>query len=362
MTPVEQAIRRRIVVDGPQSLAAVMAAANEHYYGTRDPLGAAGDFITSPEISQIFGELAGLWAAMVWMSLGQPERVLLVELGPGRGTLMADALRALKSVPGARKAVDVHLVETSPILRASQKRLLEMGGATATWHDNLDGLPPGPMIVIANEFFDALPVHHYERVAEGWRERCVGLSADGELALGLAPYAVPAELIPGVLRDCPVGSVAETSPASHGIMIELSSRLVRHGGAALVVDYGYTRTAPGETLQALKAHRRQDVLADLGEADLTAHVDFAALASVARASGATAHGPVTQRDFLLAMGIMPRLAALQRGAGTRVSAGLQVAVERLLDPTPTGMGSLFKALSITSPRLPPPSGFEHPLP
>ncbi|MDX6806385.1 class I SAM-dependent methyltransferase [Terrihabitans rhizophilus] len=362
MTPVEQAIRRRIKVDGPQSIAAVMATANEHYYGTRDPLGAAGDFITSPEISQIFGELVGLWAAMVWMSLGEPERVLLVELGPGRGTLMADALRALKSVPGAREAVDVHLVETSPILRASQKRLLETGGATATWHDNLASLPAGPMIVIANEFFDALPVHHYVRVPEGWRERCVGLSSEGELALGLAPYAVPAELVPDALRACPPGCVAETSPASHRAMADLAARIVQHGGAGLVIDYGYTRTAPGETLQALKAHRRQEVLAELGEADLTAHVDFAALAGAASASGAVAHGPVMQRDFLLAMGIMPRLATLQRNSATTVSAALQVAVERLLDPAPTGMGSLFKALSITSPRLPHPPGFEHPLP
>ncbi|MGQ4273316.1 class I SAM-dependent methyltransferase [Terrihabitans sp. B22-R8] len=358
MTPVEAEIRRRIESEGPLPIARVMALANAHYYATRDPLGAGGDFITSPEISQIFGELMGLWAAMVWMGMGQPSPIRLVELGPGRGTLMADALRALKVVPSMRAAAHVHLVETSPVLRQAQKATLGDFGVPLAWHDRLDAVPEGPVIVLANEFFDALPVHHYERTNDGWRERVVGLAENGTLALGLTPYPVPEAVIPVLLRASPVGSIAETSPDSLAVMTRLAERLGKSGGAALIVDYGHVESAPGDTLQALRNHVFHPPLHDLGEADLTAHVDFRALCTAARAAGARVWRPKTQREVLLNLGLRERLEILCRSAQAADAAALRSGAERVIDPAVTGMGSLFKMMAVTSPALSAPPGFE----
>ncbi|HVV93903.1 MAG TPA: SAM-dependent methyltransferase [Hyphomicrobiales bacterium] len=352
MTPVEAELRRLIAADGPQPVARLMALANAHYYATCDPFGAAGDFVTAPEISQIFGELVGLWAAAVWQAMGAPDPVLLVELGPGRGTLMADALRAAKVVPAFRRAAQVHLVETSPTLRDLQAKTLGSSGVAPAWHADLSALPEGPTIVIANEFFDALPIHQFVAAADGWRERVVGLGADGALAFGLSP---PLPIPPAAAGRADGGSLVEVSFAARRVMQDLAQRLTAQGGAALVIDYGYA-AGGGDTLQALRSHRFADPLADPGEADLTAHVDFGALARAAKAAGATVHGPVSQRDFLLALGIEIRAALLAKARGAD-PATIAAAAARLVDPAPTGMGTLFKAMAVTDPSLPPPPAF-----
>ncbi len=356
MTPVETELRRRIETDGPVPVATLMQLANTHYYATRDPFGTEGDFITAPEISQIFGELIGLWCAAMWSVMGRPDPVLLVELGPGRGTLMADALRALKIAPAFRSAARVHLVETSPLLRAAQERALRDTGVEVHWHHNIGQLPKGPALVVANEFFDALPVHHYVRMAKGWHERVIGLQNDA-LQFGLAPHKTPDLMIPRRFADAPEGSIAEVSPDSLRIAGALGERIKAQGGAALIFDYGYDRPGQGETLQAMRGHAFVDALSEPGEADLTAHVDFPALAEAMRHAGAAAHGPVPQRDFLLGLGILERSAVLMRQASLEQALVVESGTARLTDAAPTGMGALFKVLAVTQRGLPAPPGF-----
>ena len=321
-------LRRTIRRDGPIPVSLFMAEANAHYYATRDPFGAAGDFVTAPEVSQMFGELLGLWCVAVWRAMGRPAPLRLVELGPGRGTLMADALRAARLAPDFLAAADLHLVETSPVLRAAQRRALPR----ARHWDSFAEVPAGPLLLLANEFFDALPIRQFVRVDGHWRERLVGL--DGER------FAFSAD-----------GEVSEASPAREAAMAEIALRLRAHGGAALIIDYGHARSAPGETLQAVRAHRFQPPLEDPGEADLTAHVDFERLARAAAVEGAAARGPATQGDFLRALGIEARAAALRPSGGAAVDAALQ----RLTGAD--AMGSLFKAMAVTHPALPVPPGF-----
>jgi NADH dehydrogenase [ubiquinone] 1 alpha subcomplex assembly factor 7 len=296
-----------------------MRIAVARYYAGGDPLGARGDFVTAPEITQVFGELIGLWCAATL-----PDAQLLVELGPGRGTMMRDALRAAKIVPSFRPKL--HLVETSPALRAAQRDL------PAVWHDSLASVPPGRAIFLANEFFDALPVHQYV----GETERRVALM-DGDL------------------RFIPDGEAVERSPERAALAAELAHRIAEHGGAALIVDSGYCEGA-GDTLQAMRAHRRRDVLDDPGSADLTAHVDFTALAEAARAAGARPWGPNSQRDFLTRLGIETRAAKLIEGATPDQAVSIRSGCRRLIDPRE--MGTLFQVLSITRNQDPPPAGFE----
>ena len=357
MTPVEAEIRRRIEADGPVPVATLMQLANAHYYATRDPFGKAGDFITAPEISQIFGELIGLWCAAVWSVMGRPNPIMLVELGPGRGTLMADALRALKIAPAFRVALHVHLVETSPLLRAAQERTLKDSGVPVTWHHNISQLPKGPALFIANEFFDALPVHHYVRRDKGWHERVVGIGPDGALAFGLSPHRVPDRIVPASHEHAAPDSISETSPDSLRIAAVLGERIAGQGGAALIVDYGYDKPGSGETLQALRGHAFVDALQEPGESDLTAHVDFVSLADAARLGGAAAYGPVPQRDFLLGLGILERSAMLMRQATLEQALEIESGTARLTDDKPTGMGTLFKVLALSQRNLPPPPGF-----
>ena len=345
-------IRTLIVEEGPIGVDRYMALALGHpthgYYMTRDPFGAAGDFITAPEISQMFGELLGLWAAAVWNQMDSPATVRLVELGPGRGTLMADALRAAGALPPFRQAVDVHLVETSPVLRDAQRRTLEPLGVAVTWHASIDSIPAGPTIVLANEFFDALPVKHFVRTPRGWCERLVGLR-EGALMFGAAP-----EMQPSLTLDAPIGAIFEIGLASRRVAGSVAAHVVRHGGAALILDYGYTAPRLGETLQAVKAHRPVEPLADPGEADLTAHVDFAALSRSARTAGALVHGPVPQGEFLQALGIATRADILKKQAGAAQGDAIEAAVARLTEagtPDRPGMGRLFRALAFSSPQL-----------
>lgn len=355
-TPLLDLIARRIAAEGPMPVSEYMALCLGHprhgYYMTRDPLGARGDFTTAPEISQMFGELLGAWAADSWMRLGGPTPVALVELGPGRGTLMADALRATARVPGFHAALRLHLVETSPVLRARQAAALSPFGPT--WHDRLADVPPGPMILLANEFFDALPIRQFARGDRGWGERMVGLDATGALAWVLDPRP-GAALVPPPLRAAPIGSVVEIHPAARSVMAEIGARLAAAPGAALILDYGHTGPAPGDTLQALERQAYADPLAAPGQADLTAHVDFAALAESAAAAGAVPHGPVTQGALLEGLGLSLRAAALKRLASPAQAGDIDAAANRLAGELQ--MGRLFKAMAVVSPGSPAPAGF-----
>ncbi len=322
-----------------------MAAANAEYYATRDPLGRAGDFITAPEISQMFGELVGAWAADLWLRAGRPP-AHYVELGPGRGTLAADALRAMRP---AGLAPPVHFVEASPVLRVAQAGRVP----GATWHDDIAALPSdAALLIVANEFFDALPIHQYWRTDAGWRERMIAWSGTGFVPV---PGHEPADAaVPPALRDAPPGSLVETCPTADGMTSALAQRLTAQGGALLVIDYGHRRSAVGETLQAVSGHAFAEPFVDPGSRDLTAHVDFAAMASAAAASGATLHGPVDQGAWLDALGIGARAAALARAAPDR-AAEIAAARDRLVGTA--AMGRLFKILAITAPGWPRPAGF-----
>ena len=355
MTPVERRIRERIAESGPIGIAEYMAIAlgdpDHGYYRTRDPLGAAGDFVTAPEISQVFGELIGLWCAATWQAIGAPDPVRLVELGPGRGTLMADALRATGGVPEFIAAADIHLVETSPALRRRQRDALAT--ACPTWHDEFTAVPAGPCLVVANEFFDALPVEQFVRTAHGWRRRCVGLDdAAGDLCFVLTASERP---VPAPFRDAPLGVPCEVRPEGESVATDIARRIVRHGGAALIFDYGHATRAPGETLQAVRRHRFAEILARPGLADLTAHVDFEALAAMARASGAAVHGPVAQGEFLDRLGLGVRMRRLCDAAPERAD-DIRARCHRLSDPAE--MGELFKVLAIMRPGSAAPAGFE----
>jgi NADH dehydrogenase [ubiquinone] 1 alpha subcomplex assembly factor 7 len=357
MSPLVAEIRHMIAVDGPLSVARFMALCLGHpsygYYATRDPFGADGDFITAPEISQMFGELLGLWAAEIWQRMGAPRCLGLVELGPGRGTLMADALRAAKVVPAFRAALSVHLVETSPTLRARQAAVLEKLDFPLAWYDYISELPEMPVVVIANEFFDALAVHQAVRAADGWHERMIAMDADDNLSFALHPDPIRDfdAVLPLALREVPIGSLYEWR-SSHPAA-ELARSVVRSGGAALVIDYGHVESAPGETLQAVSRHGFVDPLRAPGEVDLTAHVDFATLACAAVGAGARVHGPVPQVALLRRLGIEVRAARLKQGATPAQAAEIDAAVRRLIAPGRDGMGELFKALVIADPRLGP---------
>ena len=347
-------LARRIRADGPMSIASYMEEALFHprwgYYATRDPLGARGDFITAPEVSQMFGELIGLWCAELWQRMGAPDPVLLVELGPGRGTLMRDALRAARLVPEFGRAVRLHLIERSPVLRAAQGRAL--ADAAPRWHDDLSELPPGPVLLVANEFLDALPIRQYVQSSDGWHERVVALARGGDaLAFALDP-AVAAD---AALPSAAPGAIREIRPAARTLARALGTRLTEHGGAALFIDYGYWPSGCGDTLQAVRHHRTHDVLDAPGAADLTAHVDFADFAQAAAAAGARAWGPVEQGAFLARLGIAARAARLAADASADQALLIRSGCRRLIDPTQ--MGRLFKALALTRPACPPPAGF-----
>ncbi len=320
-----------------------MARAAAAYYAGHDPFGRAGDFTTAPEISQAFGECLGLWAAVTWQMMGAPTPVRLVELGPGRGTLMADALRAVSEVmPAFRAAAEVHLVEQSPTLRAAQAARVP----DAAWHERIEAVPAGPAIVIANEFFDALPIRQFTRRQGMWHERFVGNGGFLEQ---------PVEAAPALPEAAPEEAVHEVSEAGLSIARHLAERLHEQGGAALILDYGPAEPGFGDSLQAMAAHGRADPLAEPGSVDVTAHVPFPALAAAARGAGAAAHGPLPMGLFLQRLGLMSRAAVLAR-ANPRQAGLILSGAERLV--APEGMGRLFKALCLCHPGLAIPPGFE----
>ncbi len=353
MTPLGRLLAARIAAAGPMTLADYMADCLLHpvhgYYTTRTPFGAGGDFVTAPEISQMFGELLGLCLAQAWMDQGAPAPFVLAELGPGRGTLMADVLRATARVPGFRDAARVVLVEASPALRAVQRRTLE--GHAVAWADTIADLPTdGPLFLIANEFFDALPVRQFTRTGDAWAETMVGLGPDGALTFGRAP-PVPLALLSDRLADTAEGEVVELCPAALPIMERIGARIAAAGGLALVVDYGGWGSR-GDTFQALRRHGFADPLAAPGEADLTAHVDFRALAQAARPA---AHVYTTQGELLTRLGLPQRAARLSQALTGAARAEHLAAERRLTDPAE--MGTLFKALAVFPPDAPPPPGF-----
>lgn len=355
MSTLEAELIRLIREEGPLPVSRFMALALGHprhgYYMTRDPFGQEGDFTTAPEISQMFGELLGLWAAHLWQAMGAPARFRLVELGPGRGTLMADILRATRIVPGFHAALSVHLVETSPMLR--DKQAVALSGAGAVWHDSIATALDGPVIVLANEFLDALPLDQFVMTAEGWHERLLGLGDDGALAFGLALVGEDSLKI-----AAPVGSVFEQPYAALDVVTAIARHIAGEGGGALFIDYGSARSGFGDTLQAMKRHGFVDPLAEPGEADLTVHVDFERMGQAALKAGAALHGPATQRDFLLALGLAQRAQALSQKADAAQRQAISEAFDRLIQPGEIGMGDLFKVLALSQPTLPPLPGFE----
>ncbi|MCB2101387.1 MAG: SAM-dependent methyltransferase [Rhodobacterales bacterium] len=359
--PLLDVLRQRIAAEGPLSLAHYMETALVHpdhgYYTGKDPLGAKGDFTTAPEVSQMFGELIGLWCVVTWQqAMAGVAPLRLVELGPGRGTLMADAMRAARALPPFQQAAAIDLVEVSPALRDKQRLTLEtqVPGLDVTWRDSFVDVPDGPLIVIANEFLDALPVRQFQRVAEGWSERLVGVADDGGLELVLSMPVPRVPLIDEALQESPVGSVVEVSAAVNAAAYAIGERIARFGGAALFIDYGHGDSAVGETLQAVRDHKYHPVLQDPGQADLTAHVDFQKVAEAAEDAGAKAWPLLYQGEFLDRLGLAARAEALLANADEAQAKDIQAAYGRLIDPDE--MGTLFKVLVITHPEMPAPPG------
>ncbi|CAK0755859.1 NADH dehydrogenase (ubiquinone) 1 alpha subcomplex assembly factor 7 [uncultured Gammaproteobacteria bacterium] len=356
--PLLWLLRHRIAVEGAipvsQFMAEVLLHPREGYYMRADPFGADGDFVTAPEISQMFGEVLGLWCADAWIRMGSPSGVILAELGPGRGTLMHDALRAIgKVAPDFRRALSVHLVEVSPVLRAKQAQVL--AGENPTWHAETADLPSGPLLLIANEFFDALPIRQFRRTPAGWCERLI----EAEMASDRLRFVLdlPLPAMPGLLQPAferlSYGATVEVCPAGKVIAEDLGQRLARDGGAALFIDYSYDSRRPGfpggDTLQAVRRHTPVAVLDHPGQADITAHVDFGALAIAGEAGGAKALGPVEQGPFLLSLGMTQRAEILKHGATPEQAAEIDSGLHRLTDRTQ--MGSLFQVMALVDSRL-----------
>ena len=360
MTPLGEILAKRIRLAGPMTVAEFMAEAVNHpqlgYYKQGDVFGLSGDFITSPEISQMFGELIGAWCADCWEKMGRPNPVRLVEIGPGRGTLMVDLLRGTRAVAGFHDAIDLHLVETSPALRELQKSAIAKAAPAFMphWHDAFDEVPEGPLLQVSNEFFDALPIHQFEQHRGRWQERMVTLNGEGD---GFA-FALRAPGLAFALTNPPVpapeATVLEVCPAAITVATAIARRLVVFGGAALNFDYAIGEGGVGDSLQAVRRHGKHGVLEDPGLADLSAHVDFGAIARAAREAGAVIHGPIAQGELLERLGIQTRAEALKRRATPEQSADIATAMERLLDLQQ--MGTLFKALAMTAPGLATPAG------
>jgi len=351
-------LRQQIERNGPISVADYMRICltdpDYGYYTTSQTIGRDGDFITAPEVSQVFGELIGLFFADYWQRLGCPSQIRLVELGPGRGTLVADLLRAGRTLPGFSEAISIDLVEVSRVLRRAQSEALESSGHSPTWHDRFEDVPNDrPVFVIANEFFDALPIRQFVRMGGGWHERQVAWNPDqGALTFAVADTRHDGDFDQTDSQD---GDVIEASPAACEMASSVGHSIAQNGGAALFIDYGYLGPVVGDTLQAVRAHAYADPLAEPGRVDLTGHVDFSSLKLAANSAEAKCWGPVSQGEFLRRLGLQERLGMLAKDKPEHVVASLRASAERLAGSSQ--MGRLFKALAISTPTGPAPAGF-----
>jgi SAM-dependent MidA family methyltransferase len=360
--PLESDIRRLIALAGPMPVSEFMGLCLGHpqhgYYITHDPIGADGDFTTSPEISQMFGELLGLWCAAVWRQMGSPANVRLIELGPGRATMISDMLRAANVMREFRQAISVHLVETSPALIARQKQTLNKLDLSLEWHDALADVPDGAAIIVANEFFDALPINQAVKQTDGWHERVIGVDEQGKFMFGLAPEPLKffEQTLPPQVRMAEVGSLYEWRSDTQAL--EIGRRVLRGGGGALIIDYGHVDSMVGDTFQALRGQRKADPLIGPGQSDVTAHVDFQALGNAAESIGARVHGPLDQATFLRRLGIEQRATNLKAVAPPDKAQGIETALARLTAGGAAGMGALFKAIGLSAPAIGTLPGFE----
>lgn len=349
-TPLGRKIIDLIGLNGPISVAEYFALCLSDpeygYYRTREPFGIDGDFTTAPEISQLFGELIGICLIMAWQTHGCPDEVQLVEIGPGRGTLMADIQRVMAELkPDMAATTTFNLVETSTRLRDIQKNKLSDGGQRNLWHSDIQSVPSGFTLLAANELFDAIPTRQFVKGSDGFRERVVTVTENQQLVFALGTAEIDPDLHPGSAYAAE-GTVFETAPARNAIVEQIADRLVDHGGAGLIIDYGHLQTAFGDTLQAVKDHHYEDVLQSPGEADLTSHVDFAALGRRARGRAAIVPAPLTQGQFLLELGLLERAGALGSGKPSEAQQAIQQSVNRLAGDGENQMGSLFKVLCI----------------
>ena len=342
---LHQEIAARIRAQGPIPVAEYMSLVADTYYKMQEPFGAGGDFTTAPEISQMYGEMIGAWFVDVWMQMGKPDSVKLIELGPGRGTLSADIMRTMAGWPDLKAAVTLHLVETSPRLREIQSVTLK--GHRAGWYDSLNEVPDGVCFVIANEFFDALPIHQFKKMEAGWQERYVDYNVEKDaFFFTTAPLDINITgIMPEEFMNAPAGSIFEISPDSLSVIEQISDRIARHGGAALIADYGHLLPGLGDTLQSISKHRYADPLEEPGERDITAHVDFGTLKTVAEQS-VMVSGPVTQGQFLINLGIEARAQKLGENATDKQRQDILSALCRLI--APKEMGRLFKVMALTS--------------
>jgi len=348
VTPLGEKLISRIRAYGPMTAAEYMEAclSDPHYgyYMRREPFGQQGDFVTAPEVSQMFGELIGIWTIVVWQAMGAPREFVLAELGPGRGTLMNDLLRVVRIMPEFTAAARVHLIETSPRLREIQENTLAKADTAINWHTRIEALPPGPIITIANEFFDALPIRQFRWSGDDWAERMIDIDGEGNLSFVLKPVDQRPPTVP-----LPDGAIVETSPLAIALMNTICARISATGGALLTIDYGAEHPGHGDTLQAVRQHKFIDPLAAPGEVDLTAHVDFSGLAKTATAAGARPRPLLTQGEFLNRLGLGARVKTLAEGKDTVAREALEAAAERLSGSK--AMGELFKVLAVGAPDL-----------
>ncbi|WP_105428981.1 class I SAM-dependent methyltransferase [Neorhizobium sp. T6_25] len=355
-TPLTEKIKTLIRTNGPISVtdyfALCLADPEYGYYRTREPFGRHGDFITAPEISQLFGEMIGVFMVHAWQQHGTPTGVRLVEIGPGRGTMMADMLRVIKRIaPRFFEDLHVHLVETSERLRGVQRITLEAFSTKISWHDSFEDIPEGFTLIAANELFDAIPIRQFIKTPTGFRERLVGLNADDELGFAVGIATLDPQLLPSPVAGIPDGTIFELSPARQAVMLTLCERLRTFGGTALIIDYGHLVTGFGDTLQAIRHHDYDPPLENPGEADLTSHVDFEDLARIAVSTGVHLNGGLHQGDFLFGLGLAERANALARDKEPTEQRLIAAAVDRLAGEGAGKMGELFKVVAVSSPAL-----------
>jgi SAM-dependent MidA family methyltransferase len=355
-TPLADKIKALIRMNGPISVtdyfALCLADPEYGYYRTREPFGRHGDFITAPEISQLFGEMIGIFMVHAWQRHGTPANIRLIEIGPGRGTMMADMLRVIKRIaPQLFEALHVHLVETSDRLRGVQRVTLEAYSTKISWHDSFEEVPEGFTLIAANELFDAIPIRQFVKTATGFRERMVSLDANDELAFSAGVAMLDPDWLPVPVASIPEGEIFELAPARQAVMQAMCLRLKSYGGTAVIIDYGHMVTGFADTLQAVRHHDYDPPLANPGEADLTSHVDFEDLAKVAASMGVHLNGGMTQGEFLYGLGITERASALSRDKAPIEQRLIAAAVDRLAGEGAGKMGELFKVIAVSSPAL-----------